>query len=64
VAYVTICTIESSVFDDLGAQLVKNIAHPVRAFRLRIGETQAPDIPAPDATTRVAEDSSGVPTIR
>ena len=26
------------VFDDLGEQLVKNIAHPIRAFRLRIGE--------------------------
>ena len=25
------------VFDDLGEQLVKNIAHPVRAYRLRIG---------------------------
>jgi class 3 adenylate cyclase len=25
-------------FDDLGEQLVKNIAHPIRAFRLRIGE--------------------------
>ncbi len=26
------------VFDDLGEQLVKNIAHPIRAFRLRVGE--------------------------
>jgi class 3 adenylate cyclase len=25
------------VFEDLGEQLVKNIAHPIRAFRLRIG---------------------------
>jgi class 3 adenylate cyclase len=25
-------------FEDLGEQLVKNIAHPIRAFRLRIGE--------------------------
>jgi hypothetical protein len=25
-------------FDDLGEQLVKNISHPIRAFRLRIGE--------------------------
>jgi hypothetical protein len=25
------------VFDDLGEQLVKNIVHPIRAFRLRIG---------------------------
>ena len=26
------------VFEDLGEKLVKNIAHPIRAFRLRIGE--------------------------
>ncbi|HJU18003.1 MAG TPA: adenylate/guanylate cyclase domain-containing protein [Stellaceae bacterium] len=26
------------VFEDLGEQLVKNIAHPIRAFRLRIAE--------------------------
>src|SRR5271170_2296792 len=26
------------VFEDLGEQLVKNIAHPIRAFRLRIGQ--------------------------
>ena len=26
------------VFEDLGEQLVKNIAHPIRAFRLRIGD--------------------------
>jgi len=26
------------VFEDLGEQLVKNIAHPVRAFRLRVGD--------------------------
>jgi adenylate cyclase len=35
------------LFEDLGEQLVKNIAHPIRAFRLRIGEgsseQQAPD---------------------
>jgi adenylate cyclase len=41
------------VFEDLGEQLVKNIAHPVRAFRLRIGETQdadalMADVPAVD----------------
>jgi adenylate cyclase len=28
------------VFEDLGEQLVKNIAHPVRAFRIRLGEMQ------------------------
>jgi hypothetical protein len=26
------------VFEDLGEQLVKNIAHPVRAYRLRVGD--------------------------
>ena len=26
------------LFEDLGEQLVKNIAHPIRAFRLRVGE--------------------------
>ena len=26
------------IFEDLGEQLVKNIVHPIRAFRLRIGE--------------------------
>lgn len=30
---------DGMVFEDLGEQLVKNIAHPVRAFRLRIGES-------------------------
>jgi class 3 adenylate cyclase len=33
------------VFEDLGEQLVKNIAHPIRAFRLRIGEdTSVPQV--------------------
>jgi hypothetical protein len=33
------------IFEDLGEQLVKNIAHPIRAFRLRIGEdTSAPQV--------------------
>jgi adenylate cyclase len=36
------------VFEDLGEQLVKNIAHPVRAFRLRIGE----DISQQEGSTR------------
>jgi adenylate cyclase len=30
------------VFEDLGEQLVKNIAHPIRAFRLRIGAQEVP----------------------
>jgi class 3 adenylate cyclase len=34
------------VFEDLGEQLVKNIAHPIRAFRLRIGDaTSQQEIP-------------------
>ena len=33
------------IFDDLGEQLVKNIAHPVRAYRLRLGESQLEAIP-------------------
>jgi adenylate cyclase len=32
------------VFEDLGEQLVKNIAHPIRAFRLCIGETQDAEV--------------------
>jgi class 3 adenylate cyclase len=31
----------SLVFEDLGEQLVKNIAHPIRAFRLRLNEGSA-----------------------
>jgi adenylate cyclase len=30
------------IFEDLGEQLVKNIAHPIRAFRLRSGDTEPP----------------------
>jgi adenylate cyclase len=33
---------DGMVFDDLGEQLVKNIAHPIRAFRLRTGEAASP----------------------
>ena len=36
------------LFEDLGEQLVKNIAHPIRAFRLRIGEG-SPEQQAPDS---------------
>ena len=38
------------VFEDLGEQLVKNIAHPIRAFRLRIGEPR--QRPPPSLTKR------------
>jgi adenylate cyclase len=34
------------VFEDLGEQLVKNIAHPIRAFRLRIAENTSGEEPA------------------
>jgi adenylate cyclase len=41
------------VFEDLGEQLVKNIAHPIRAFRLRIGkDPSAQEVPA---TEEIAE---------
>jgi adenylate cyclase len=58
------------LFEDLGEQLVKNIAHPIRAFRLRIGEgssQQAPDsdedpepselAPAAEATSELSADN-------
>jgi pentatricopeptide repeat protein len=42
-----------AVFEDLGAQQVKNIARPVHVYRIRpaptgAGETQAPALPLPD----------------
>ncbi|HTV29885.1 MAG TPA: adenylate/guanylate cyclase domain-containing protein [Xanthobacteraceae bacterium] len=40
------------LFEDLGEQLVKNIAHPIRAFRLRAGE----DTPDPQSSTPDDED--------
>ena len=59
------------IFEDLGEQLVKNIAHPIRAFRLRVGEAapeqdapapeemaEAPELPsAPAATSELSADS-------
>ena len=36
------------VFDDLGEQLVKNIAHPIRAFRLHTGEPAWQEAPIPE----------------
>jgi hypothetical protein len=40
-------------FEDLGEQLLKNIAHPIRAFRLRLSESQqeVPTIPEETAET-------------
>jgi adenylate cyclase len=44
------------IFEDLGEQLAKNIAHPIRAFRLRVLEA-APeqDVRAPEETTEAPE---------
>src|SRR6202047_4471358 len=51
-------------FDDLGEQLVKNIAHPIRAFRLRIGEdTSEQEVPIPDETAEPPELPSAPATI-
>jgi class 3 adenylate cyclase len=57
-------------FEDLGEQLVKNIAHPVRAFRLRVGndtpdeETSAPDEAPPfDEGVEARETFSAAPAI-
>ncbi len=49
------------VFDDLGEQLVKNITHPIRAFRLRIGDAASeqeippPEMPEPTAPATIPE---------
>jgi adenylate cyclase len=46
-------------FEDLGEQLVKNIAHPIRAFRLRIGE----DIPKQEVPpSEETADEPGLPS--
>jgi adenylate cyclase len=52
------------VFEDLGEQLVKNIAHPIRAFRLRIGDATSPqEVPTPEETAEVPELPSAPATI-
>jgi adenylate cyclase len=44
------------LFEDLGEQLVKNIAHPIRAFRLRIGEdTTEPESPGTEVNPELSE---------
>ena len=45
------------IFEDLGEQLVKNIAHPIRAFRLRVGEGSS----APEELS--LKESSGLPEL-
>jgi adenylate cyclase len=52
------------IFEDLGEQLVKNIAHPIRAFRLRIGDaTSDEEIPVPEETAEASELPSAPMTI-
>jgi len=47
------------VFEDLGEQLVKNIVHPIRAFRLRVGEATAEqESSSPEETPEPTELSS------
>jgi class 3 adenylate cyclase len=44
------------LFEDLGEQLVKNIAHPIRAFRLWVGEaTSQQKVPIAEETAEVPE---------
>jgi adenylate cyclase len=44
------------LFEDLGEQMVKNIAHPIRAFRLRIGkETSDQEISSPEQIPEASE---------
>src|SRR5271169_2013250 len=51
-------------FEDLGEQLVKNIAHPIRAFRLGIGnatpqqEIPTPEIPEPPSAPATTSELS------
>jgi adenylate cyclase len=52
------------VFEDLGEQLVKNITHPIRAFRLRIGEdTSEQEVLTPEETAEAPEFPSAPATI-
>ena len=49
-------------FEDLGEKLVKNIAHPIRAFRLRIGEDiSEQEAPIPEAV--IASDLPSTPPV-
>jgi adenylate cyclase len=52
------------VFEDLGDQLVKNIAHRIRAFRLRVGEAVSEqDVPAREETAEAPEPLSAPATV-
>jgi adenylate cyclase len=48
-------------FEDLGEQLVKNIAHPIRAFRLRVGEDTSEQEVATDAEAAEPPDDPSAP---
>lgn len=51
-------------FEDLGEQLVKNIAHPIRAFRLRLGENSPEhEVPTAGETAASLEPPSAGATI-
>jgi adenylate cyclase len=52
------------VFEDLGEQLVKNIAHPIRAFRLRIGEDTSEQEASPEEPAESAELPSPMTNLR
>jgi adenylate cyclase len=51
------------VFEDLGEQLVKNIAHPIRAFRLRVGEVGSVEAAAPEEAAEPLKASAAPATI-
>ena len=52
------------VFEDLGEQLIKNIAHPIRAFRLRVGaNSPAREVSAAEETVASPEPRSSPATI-
>jgi class 3 adenylate cyclase len=48
-------------FEDLGEQLVKNIAHPIRAFRLRIGESTSGQVTSSPEETAVEPELPSAP---
>jgi class 3 adenylate cyclase len=50
-------------FEDLGEKLVKNIAHPIRAFRLRIGEDLSEQEAAIPEAMAIASDLPSTPPV-
>src|SRR6202049_2697406 len=56
-----------AAFDDLGEQSLKNIARPLRVYRVRLGEVSGTDTPAaapalPDKPTVAHPPAAGVPS--